>query len=116
MSEQLLIKTFTTEEAIEKNRLVSINSDKIRLATATRKAIGVNCSYNVKTNERVDIGMIGIFDVEASASINAGASITATSEGRALTHSSSGTSDKVGIAITSASRSGDLLRVLLLPQ
>lgn len=115
MSEQLLIKTFTTEEAIEKNRLVSINSDKIRLATATRKAIGVNCSYNVKTNERVDIGMIGIFDVEASASINAGASITATSEGRALTRPS-GTSDKVGIAITAASRSGDLLRVLLLPQ
>ena len=115
MSEQLLIKTFTAQNNIAKNRFVAINSDKVRQAVASGKVIGVNCSYNVKEDERVDIGIIGIFEVEANAAINAGATVGSTTEGRALTHSSS-TSSKVGIAITAAGRSGDLVRVLVLPQ
>ncbi len=115
MSEQVLIKAFTAQDTIAKNRFVAISSDKVRLATSSGKAIGVNCSFNVKADERVDIGVLGIFEVEASIAINAGVSVASTTEGRAATHSSR-TSDKVGIALNSASRSGDLLRILVIPQ
>ena len=116
MSEQLLIKTFTAQNDIAKNRFVAINSDKVQQGAAARgKVIGVTCSYNVKADERVDVGLIGIFDVEASLAISPGVAIGSARDGRALAHSSS-TSDKAGIALTAAGSSGDLVRVLVLPQ
>ncbi len=115
MSEQLLIKAFIAKNDIEKNRFISIINDKVKHATTSGKIIGVSCSYNVKANERIDVGMIGIFDVEAAYAINPGVSVAATTDGRAITHSSA-TSDIAGVAITQASAQGDLLRVLVLPQ
>ncbi len=111
MSEQVLVKTFETSSDVPKHRFVTLQSnDKVTESTNNAIVLGANCGPAAAAGERIDVGVIGIFDVEASDAINAGATVGAAANGKAKTQSSG---NKAGVALSSSSADGDLVRVLI---
>ena len=111
MSEQVLVKTFETSSNVAKHRFVTLNSSGKASESANEGIVlGANCGPVAATGERIDIGIIGIFEVEASGRISLGAIVASNAGGKAKAYSSG---NKAGIALSASSAAGDLVRVLI---
>ena len=111
MSEQVLVKTFETSSDVAKHRFVKFDTNgKITESTNGGKVLGANCGPVAPSGERIDVGIIGIFEVEASGIISAGATVASSSGGKAKLYASG---EKAGIALSASSANGDLIRVLI---
>jgi hypothetical protein len=116
MSTQLtgLVRSFTADAAITKNRVVKITSTGAAAATAdTDLVIGVS-QLTVATGEQCPVAMSGTSKITASAAISIGDLVVATTGGKIATT----TTDKkrvIGTALEAATADGDLIEVLLTP-
>ena len=111
MSEQVLVKTFEAVSDVAKHRFVTLDSNlKVAESISNGAVLGASCGPVAAGGERVDVGVLGIFDVEASGRISAGTTVAAATEGKAKTHTSG---NKAGIALSSSSSNGDIIRVLI---
>lgn len=82
------------------------------LATAaTDNVVGVLQNKPQGVGHAATVGVFGVSKVEASAAIAAGATVTSTANGRAVTTSTA--ADVMGIALHSAAAAGELIPVLL---
>ncbi|MBR3646565.1 MAG: DUF2190 family protein [Lachnospiraceae bacterium] len=100
----LLIDSVTANENLEQYRFVGFDG---RHCSAGAKAVGV-CDVSTEKDQYAPVGVLGIFLVEASAIITAGAKVTSDANGKAVTVANA---DEVnGIALDSASAAGDSIR------
>ena len=104
--------------AVARNRFVSVDTNGNGIqATAATAVIGA--SMNLVTSEENTAGghivevADGIVMVEASAVIAAGVKVASTADGKAVTYASGTTGDTCGIAITGATKAGELVAVKL---
>ena len=110
MSEQILVKTFETSSDVATHRFVTLSNDKVAESSNEGQILGANCGPAVSNGERIDVGIVGIFEVEASNSIGAGSMVASSSEGKVKAYSSG---NKAGLALSSSNADGDLVRVLI---
>ncbi len=111
MSEQVLVKTFESSSAVSKHRFVALgNNGNVAESSNNGKILGVNCGTAAPSGGRIDVGILGIFEVEASSSIQIGSTVASSSNGKAKLHSSG---EKAGIALSSSSSNGSLVRVFI---
>ncbi len=112
MTQQNLLKTFIAGGAIAGRRLVEFNAtgDKVTQANSNiDNIIGVADTLTYKTGERIDVGIIGIFDVEAGGAISAGAFITSDANGKAV--AAVADNSIAGQAMEKADASGDIITI-----
>jgi hypothetical protein len=109
-----IVRSFTADAAITKNRVVKITSTGVDVATAdTDKVIGVS-TLTVATGDQCPVQLSGTCKITASAAISAGDLVVATTGGKIATT----TTDKkrvIGTALEAATADGDLIEVLLTP-
>ena len=111
MSEQALVQTFQTSFDVAKHRFVTLRSDgKVAQSVNSGRILGVNRGPVVHAGEQIDVGIFGIFEVEASGIIRAGERVASSNGGRVKTCSSG---EKAGIALSASKSNGCLVRVLL---
>ncbi len=111
MSEQVLVKTFETSADVAKHRFVSLDSNgKVAESDNVAQILGANCGPAAAAGERIDIGIIGIFEVEAYGRISAGFKVAASADGQVKLFVSG---KKAGIALSASSSTGDIVRVLI---
>ncbi len=112
MSEQVLVKTFETSSDVAKHRFVTFATNSKVLESANgAKILGANCGPAAAAGERIDIGIIGVFEVEAYGSISVGSTVASAADGKVKALASG--QQKAGIALSASSSNGDLVRVLI---
>ncbi|MBK5913276.1 hypothetical protein CCR84_02870 [Rhodocyclus purpureus] len=96
-------------------KLGSVDGKVTTATAATDLIIGATMDVSPAIGERVDVVVVGIAYVEAGAAIVRGNLVTADSSGRAVTAApAAGVNNRVaGIAVESATASGDVIPVLL---
>ncbi|MMZ45700.1 hypothetical protein D3C75_232890 [compost metagenome] len=93
--------------AVARRRFVSVNASELGVtANATSTVVGASANETA-TGEVLEV-YDGIVIVEASAAVNAGAKVSSTADGRAVTTT---TGDVVGIAMTTAKAAGEFVSV-----
>ena len=102
----ILIDSIKAGENVEQYRFIGFNG---RYCAAGAKAYGI-CDVSTEKDQLAPIGVLGIFLVEAGAAVSVGAKVTSDANGKAVTVANS---DEVnGIALDSASASGDIIRIV----
>ena len=110
MSEPILVQTFQTSFDVEKHRFVSLdNNGRVAHSVSGGRILGANGGSVARAGGRIDVGILGIFEVEASGVIRAGETVAASVGGRAQPYSSG---EKAGIALSESRSNGSLVRVL----
>lgn len=115
-----LVKTFTAEAAITKHRIVKFgaaNGQVLQAAAVGDAMFGAAAELDVAINDRVDVQVAGIAEIEAGAAIALGALVTSDAVGRAVAAAPvAGTNNRIiGTAMTDALALGDIIPVLLAP-
>lgn len=113
MSEQILLKSLTAGGTIAAHRFVEIDTKGEKVTQANSDGdpiIGVSDALTYKSGDRIDVGVIGIFDVEAGAAINAGVLVSSDADGKAKVAASGKTVAGMTLAKAAA---GDIVKVLL---
>ena len=115
-----LVKSFVAEAAITKRRIVKFgaaNGQVLQAAAVADAMFGVAGELDAAINERVDVQVAGIAEIEAGAAITRGALVTADANGRAVAAApSAGVNNRIiGIATTDALAADDVTPVLLAP-
>ena len=114
MSQPMHIKSFVAPSAIGGRKLVTFgvaDGEVVEATAVTDTLIGVAEQIGSRDNDRVDVVVGGICEVEAGGTITRGDVLTANASGKAVT-SSAGTDRIVGIAMQSAV-SGDVIDILI---
>ena len=105
METALLSKTFTAVSKIEPYRVVTLGSNDYEVKQANsynQTLIGVSGEFEVKTQEPIDVKMVGIVRVRYGATTNRGALLTTNQHGEAVTASNG--HNLLGIALLSGKR------------
>ena len=116
MTEHILVKAFKAKSAVEPFRLVSVDaSGKVLVASDPSKPlIGISSALHTAAGDSAEIHLMGIAEVKAGASFDCGVLLNCDSDGNAIAKSKD--SDRaIGVALESATSSGDLVRVLIVP-
>ena len=107
-----MIKSYIAAEDIPAYRFVKFSSGNAALAVSSSdNIIGISEENAKDEGECVDIHLDGVFEVQAGGTFEAGAVLTADTEGKAVEAS---TSDNIGaLALESAQADGDVVQVLV---
>ncbi|MCA3266635.1 MAG: DUF2190 family protein [Azospirillum sp.] len=116
-----IVKSFIAGGAIAAFRLVRFganNTQVLQASAAGDSIIGVcHQPLGAALNERCDVALAGIVDVEFGAAVTRGALLTSDANGRAIVAAAAaGTNIRtIGQAMTDAAAAGDIGQVLLSP-
>jgi len=115
----LLTKNFTAEGAITKHRIVKFGTadgSVIQAAAVGDAMFGVNAELDVVADERVDIHVVGLVDVEYGGVVTRGDLLTANASGQAVAAApGAGVNSRIiGIALLSGV-AGDVVGIQLAP-
>ena len=103
--------TFLASFDVAKHRFVTLNNDgKVAETANAGRVLGANCGSVVRAGGQIDVGILGIFEIEAAGIIRAGETVASSNGGRVKTHSDG---EKAGIALSSSSSNGSLVKVLM---
>lgn len=106
------IKNYIAESAVEKHRIVKLNSNgNILHANAkTNKSYGVTTDVGAEANERIDVQLTGLAEVEAGGAIIEGDFLVAGADGKAVAlQDASGTNYYIGQARAKAESEGEII-------
>lgn len=109
-SRPVLTLTVTAAGAIGAHRFVTAAGAQ---AGADANAIGVARTAAAAAGDRIPVDVLGTASVEAGAAITAGATVKADAQGRAIAWATSGA--RLGVALEAATAAGQLIEVLLVP-
>lgn len=109
-SRPVLTLTVTAAGAIGANRFVTAAGAQ---AGADANAIGVARTAAAVAGDRIPVDVLGTASVEAGAAITAGATVKADAQGRAIPWATAGA--RLGVALEAATAAGQLIEVLLVP-
>lgn len=105
-------KTYLAGATVAANRLVALSSGNVIHATANVQPIGVSLNGGA-SGAPIAVKLLNpTVEVTASTSISAGAYVTPTTDGKAVT--AGNTQEAVGIALEAAGADGDIIEVMLL--
>ena len=112
MHNPILIKTFPADGAIAKDRLVALTAggSVSQASSASAYILGATDRLGAADQDKIDVILQGIAEVEAGESITAPATITANATGQAVVATSG--DQVIGLAITSAA-AGEVVSVLI---
>lgn len=119
MGTPLLTRNYLATSAVTKRRLVKIGAADgaiVPATGATAGILGVVADVGAAANERTDVHLSGVVDVELGGTVTRGDTLTSDSVGRAISATmGSGTAVyTVGVALESGV-SGDIISMLLQP-
>ena len=105
---------FTAGAAVAANRIVKFNTGKVVQASAgTDVLLGVSQSAAASADDTCKVALTGVVYVAAGASVNAGAYVTADSNGKAVAATSG--KNYIGMALEAAAAADDLIAVSIRP-
>lgn len=112
MHNPILIKTFVADGAIAKDRLVALTAggSVSQASSASAYILGATDRLGAADQDKIDVILQGIAEVEAGESITAPATITVNASGQAVVATSG--DQVIGLAITSAA-AGEVVSLLL---
>jgi hypothetical protein len=110
----VLVTTQAADAAISPFRFVKKTATGVATSTAaTDKILGVmNANQAVAAGQATPVSVLGTAIVEASAAVAVGDQVTAASDGRAKTTTTTGDTVR-GIALEAATAAGDRIEVML---
>lgn len=117
MNNPVLVKNFTAESAVAAYRIVKFGSTEgkvVQAAAAADSMLGAATLVSANANERIDVILSGVADVEYGGAIAAGDYLTSNASGQAVKAApAAGTNNGIIGKAVIAGAAGDIGSVLL---